>query len=117
MSDAAAATESTSLADSAAAAERAPRDRAVHSVIDMPLQLDVSQRSLVRREVEREARGRVAADPRAKSAAAQSIEVRVDHVTVRLDAPRTTPAPAPSAAAASVGGGAFGAFYFARSLR
>jgi hypothetical protein len=85
----------------------------IETTIAWPSQLDAPQRSAVRIEVERRVRERVPADSHAKSGPAQKIEVRVDHINVRLDAPPAPRAVAPKAAEQS----AFGNFFRSRSLR
>jgi len=91
----------------------AARQRRVETSIDWPPQLEAAQRGIVRMEVERAARDRIAADPRAKPSTAQKLEVRVDQVNVRLDAPP----PVRPAVSRSAGENTFGDFFFSRSLR
>lgn len=93
--------------------QTATRERRIETIIDWPAQLTPPQRSTVRIEVERQARDRVAADPRAKVSTAQKLEVRVDQVNVRFDAPTASQPTVPRAGNES----RFGGFFLARSLR
>jgi hypothetical protein len=85
----------------------------METTIDWPPQLDAGQRNTVRVEVERQARERIAAVPAARSNGAQKVEVRVDQVNVRFDAPAQPRTAATRPAAES----SFDGFFRARSLR
>jgi hypothetical protein len=94
----------------------APRERKIETVVEWPQQevkLNPAERATVRMEVERQARGRVAADPRAKSLAAQKLEIRVEQVNVRFEAPAASRPLPPQ----TNNDNPFSGFFRARSLR
>ena len=89
-------------------------ERRIETVISWPPQLDVQERTIIRTQVERTARERITADPRIKPATAQKVEIRVDQVNVRLDAPPQQPRPTPAVRAAESG---LRDYFFSRALR
>ena len=87
----------------------------VETIVQWPSQFSPMQRAAVRTEIERQTRHRVEeAKPSRPGVVQQRVEIRVDQLNVRVDAP---PQSAPAAAPQSRRESAFSSFFMNRSLR
>lgn len=91
-----------------------PIEQKLETAVAWPPQLSPEQRTVVRKEVERTVRERVAREPRLKSDSRQNLEIRVDQVNVRLE---PTPQPLRSSPQRTMPEPGFGEYFFSRSLR
>jgi hypothetical protein len=91
-----------------------PLEQKLETVVVWPPQLNPEQRTVVRKEIARTVRERVAREPRLKSDSHHNLEIRVDQVNVRLEAAPQPPHSSPQKAMPEA---SFGEYFFNRSLR